>query len=472
MYKLDWSKLLCEERKRNSEAMSLPHRNGFDMDYDRVISSSSLRRLQDKAQVFPLQENDFTRTRLTHSLEVSSIGRSLGLNIGDWLIKKDEFRGYEQSRKLSSLLAVSCLVHDLGNPPFGHYGEDVIRQWFIKWFNGDKFNEVRDNYKQKYGTEIISEQEKNDFIFFEGNAQTIRILTKLQFLNDQYGINFTYGTLSTLIKYPYSSLDAKEHEKIGYFKSEEDIFNIIRAETGLEKGIRHPATFLLEAADDMSYLLADIEDGVKKGAIPWEVVYNNIKKEIGYNYNEVFKKLEDKRKIAAENDVPEQELINVQNFKVAMQSQMFLATINTFKENYEDIMNGEFTGELLRRSKAQDICNVLKKVAAEYCYANEEVLILELVGNSVMDNLLDLLVNAMVEDDGQFKSKNKTGKIFNVISSNFKYVHKLDKTGLPKKKYTEMTLYDKLMLVTDFISGMTDSYAVNLHKKLTGIKLP
>jgi len=205
---LEWKKLLCSERQRKTTTEALSHRNEFDKDYDRIIYSSSFRRLQDKAQVFPLQQNDFTRTRLTHSLEVASLGRSLAWNIGYWLKdEKKEFTTFEEIKQLASLVEVSCLVHDLGNPPFGHYGEDIIRNWFIKWFETSDYREA----EKKYGK--LTEQHERDFIYFEGNAQAVRILSRLQFLNDKYGANFTYGTFSTIMKYPWASNDNKAIEK-------------------------------------------------------------------------------------------------------------------------------------------------------------------------------------------------------------------------------------------------------------------
>lgn len=473
-YKLNWDQLLNEERERESEARSLPHRSGFDMDYDRVIYSSSLRRLQDKAQVFPLQENDFTRTRLTHSLEVSALGRSLGHSISNWLLEIGEFQSEEQARKLPSLLAVACLVHDLGNPPFGHYGEDIIRNWFSEWFKSDKFNELNTHYKkQNNDKEIMNEQQKRDFTYFEGNAQGIRILAKLQFLNDQYGINFTYGTLATLIKYPWSSLKVTEDKKkFGYFQSEEPLFNRIQEKTGLDNS-KHPVTYLLEAADDIAYLAADVEDGVKKGAVPWEKIYSDLQGQFGIKYKRIFDKLDDLRKQAETNKVPNKDLVNVQNFKVMIQGEMFKAVTEAFKEHYESLMNGTFKGEdLLSVSGANDIKEALKNVAQEYCYKYEEVLTLELVGNSVLESLLGLFVDAVVSDEGSYKTKVKTGKLFHLISPNFRHIQRLDKDGLPTKEYKEMSLYNQLMLVTDFISGMTDSYAVSLHQKLMGAKLP
>ena len=468
---LDWNKLLSGERYRKSESQSYAHRNEFDKDYERIIYSSSLRRLQDKAQVFPLQNNDFIRTRLTHSLEVASLGRSLAWNIGDWLIKKEQFEDFAKAKELSSLVEVACLVHDLGNPPFGHYGEDIIRKWFKNWFETEEFkNEV----VKKFGEDLNSQQ-KNDFIYFEGNAQGIRILSKLQFLNDQYGANFTYATLATLMKYPWASnneiVESGKKEKFGYFHSENELFRLISNETGIGN-CRHPATYLLEAADDIAYLTADIEDAVKKDVFDWDKVYRDIRHEFGDLYPKEFYRLEHLRRKALLNKVPSKDLINVQNFKVVIQGIMILAVVETFKENYELIMKGEFEGDLLSNSTARTLSDKLSEVAFKDVFSTKEVLTLELVGDRVLTDLLDLFVTAVVNIEGIKKTKTKHEKLVHLISENFRHIQRISEKGEPTVEFKDLPLYNRLQLVTDFISGMTDGYAVNLHQELLGVKLP
>jgi len=465
---LNWEKLLNGERERKSESHSTPYRNEFDKDYDRIIYSSSFRRLQDKAQVFPLQDNDFTRTRLTHSLEVASLGRSLAWNIGDWLIRQGEYEDFSKAKELASLVEVSCLVHDLGNPPFGHYGEDIIRNWFDAWFSSRTYEEVAERYGD------LNEQQKYDFLYFEGNAQAIRILSKLQFLNDQYGANFTYATLATLMKYPWASNHEKVKggkKKFGYFYSECALFGEIKNKVGIGE-CRHPATYILEAADDIAYLTADIEDAVKKGVFDWDKVYQDIRHEFGELYPKEFNRLEELRKKALLNKVPSKNLINVQNFKVAIQGIMIFAVVNTFKENYEAIMKGEFEGDLLSNSTARTLSDKLREVAYMYVFSNKEVLTLELVGDRVLTDLLDLFVNAVVNVEDIKKTKLKNEKIVHLISENFRHIQRISEKGEPTVEFKDLPLYNRLLLVTDFISGMTDGYAVNLHQELLGVKLP
>lgn len=466
---LNWDNLLSDKRQRKSEGKNFTHRNDFDKDYERIIYSSSLRRLQDKAQVFPLQNNDFTRTRLTHSLEVASLGRSLAWNLGEWLIQKEEYADFAQAKKLASLVEVSCLVHDLGNPPFGHYGEEIIRKWFKVWFKSPAYESATEKFEE------LTEQQKYDFLYFEGNAQAIRILSKLQFLNDNYGANFTLATLGTLMKYPWASNDemnkSREKKKFGYFYSETELFEEIKETIGID-GCRHPATYILEAADDIAYLTADIEDAVKKKVVDWDKVYRDIKHKLEETYPKEFTKLEELRRKALLNEVPNRDLINVQNFKVYIQGILIPAVVNCFKENYDSIMAGTFEGDLLSNSTARTLVENLEQVAYQYVFSDKEVLTLELVGDKVISDLLDLFVNAVVEVDNLTATKTKHDKLVHLISENFKHIQRISSKGEPTVEFSELTLYNRLQLVTDFVSGMTDGYAVNLHQELLGVKLP
>ena len=465
--KLNWKYLLSEDRIRPSATSdTVDCRNEFDKDYDRIVYSSSVRRLQDKAQVFPLQENDFPRTRLTHSIEVSALARSFGYSIGTWLLEQKDlgfdygFCEKKQIKKLATMLQTAALVHDLGNPPFGHYGEAIIRKWFSKSFNSEKFNS-------------LSKQQKNDFLYFEGNAQTLRILSKLQMLNDEYGINFTYGTLATIIKYPWNSCGISSNKKkFGYFFSEEKLVEKIFSSTGLNKNIKHPATFLLEAADDIAYLTADIEDGVKKRVVPWNKEYEKIKSKLKDKIPEIFKKTDEKIDTVNKKKIPNNDLVSIQNFKIFTQAYMFKEAISTFKSNYENIMAGNFKQDLLCECK--DLINELKRIAKEHCYSNEEVIQLELLGDSVLNGLLDKFISIVNNPQNTKDLQTYEGKIYNLISENFKYYCCLAKSKdeeISLKEFTEVDLYNQLLLITDYISGMTDSFALKLYKKLIGVKL-
>lgn len=467
---LEWKDLLCEDRIRTSsrkktEQQDYVTRNEFEADYDRIVGSSSVRRLQDKAQVFPLQKNDFVRTRLTHSMEVSAIARSLAKTVGMSLEKNGEFKR-EDTEKLMGMLQTAGLIHDLGNPPFGHYGETVIRNWYKEVVLKEK-KEHDPHYKMK--------QEDYDFLYFDGNVQNLRIVTKLQTLNDQYGANFTYGTLATIIKYPYNSVNSKnEKNKFGYYKSEEDIINKIWYKTGLKEGVRHPATFLLEAADDIVYICDDIEDGVKKGYIPWFKEYDNLEKEFGTEekYAEIFGNL---KAIQLNKDMTEEEriLTHVRLFRNFVQGYLIKSAVKCFLNEYDKIMNGQYElNDLLKND--EKLIKKMKKITVIYCFACDEVLTLEVVGNRVIRELLDIFYNALITSNYKIieDTTKYEGKIYHMISDNYKYIAKFDYNKGKSRTLENITDYDKIHLIVDFISGMTDSYAVLLYKKLVGINLP
>ena len=400
MGQLQWSNLLCEKRQRMSTTRKEPDansginfvtRNEFEADYDRIVGSSSVRRLQDKAQVFPLQKNDVVRTRLTHSIEVSAIARSLAKTVGLELEKRNEFQR-EDTEKLMGMLQTAGLIHDLGNPPFGHYGETAIRKWYQDKF----FPNSKNMSEQDADNNFVGErtQEETDFLYFDGNVQNLRIVTKLQTMNDQYGVNFTYGTLAAIIKYPYASKNTvDDKKKFGYFKSEEDIVRKIWNETGLDEGVRHPATYLLEAADDIVYLCDDIEDGVKKGYIPWEKEYGAIKRIFGKTekYKKIFESIEKNQPDPALKD-EEKIIARVRLFRNYVQGYLMRTAIKTFFDEYDVIMNGHFgLRDLLEPDL--DFVEALKKITGKYCFACEEVLTLEVVGERVIKELLRISRN-------------------------------------------------------------------------------
>ncbi len=468
MVKMEWKKLLSTKRVRKTETPLEPFRNDFEKDYERVVSSSSLRRLQDKAQVFPLQENDFTRTRLTHSIEVSSIAKSLGKRVAYNLIANgymDELQG----EKLTSLLSVCGLVHDLGNPPFGHYGEDIIKNWFES--NKKKFSSI--------GNKI------DDFCCFDGNAQTIRILSKLQYMKDAYGINFCYGTLATLLKYPQSSHEVIKEKilskrKIGFFESEKFLFEDIISETGMKdlsgnKIMRHPATYLLEAADDIAYLFADLEDAVKKDYAIWGKLKKDLFKVLDKtdDFNFVHEKI--KKMVKTNNQrLPENDCVAIEAsyFRVLCQGKCIELVCNEFVDNYEFIINGQYYEQTKRKSLC-DAIPVISKIRDKcvmYAYQNSEVLSLEIIAKNVLETLLEKFIHAAMDENYKDK-RTESGKIYSKISQNFLLIQKFNKNGRYIKN-KKIGTYEQIQTVIDYISGMTDSYALNLHKTLLGTKLP
>ena len=269
--RMRWSRLLAAARPRASAGGRYggDGRSAFEKDYHRIIGSASFRRLQDKTQVFPLDKSDFVRTRLTHSLEVSSFAKSLGQTVCREIMAKglDGEMTPERAADVCDVLLCAGLIHDLGNPPFGHFGETVIREWFREHLD-------RLTYKGRPLAHYLTEQMRRDFLYFEGNAQALRLVSRLHFMVDEHGMNLTYALLNAMIKYPVAStgIDKKSGDirakKMGYFAAEEALYRDIAAATGAD-GVRHPLAFLLEAADDIAYRTADIEDGFKKGMLSY-----------------------------------------------------------------------------------------------------------------------------------------------------------------------------------------------------------
>lgn len=455
---MDWKALLSSERERQSMTGANPYRNPFEMDYERVVASSSVRRLQDKTQVFPLQANDFTRTRLTHSLEVSSIGRSIGRRVAKMLSERNPEASKSCPKDfpdlLSSLLAVVGLVHDLGNPPFGHYGETIIRNWAkknIHLFGGDGWLQ--------------------DYSYFDGNAQTIRILSRLQNISDDKGMNFTFGTLAALLKYPWSSAYCIEHQKrkLGFFFSERSLFDQIVASTEMKKdqesALKNPATLLLEAADDIAYLFDDVEDGYKKGCFSFDDIDQTILR-YANNFSSAWdisgwiKKIEC---FTASMPKKEREMTKVNAIRIYFQGRYIETICNEFIDHYDIIMHGKYNQELVNCPSLKQITDSVKCLCKNYIFNNNEVLMLELTGKTVLNSLLDKFSEAL---NGRYNdSRTGDGKLYALISDNFKHAFKNT-----AKDFDEG--YRKMQLVVDFISGMSDSYALNLHRSLTGITLP
>lgn len=449
---LTWKKLFYDQRIRDLEKTrvikSIGIRNEFDRDFDRIIYSSSIRRLQDKTQVFPLQENDFTRTRLTHSMEVMALGESMAWSIANNINKQkkdEEFNSLEKMKRLPSMVKVACLVHDLGNPPFGHYGEAIIKNWFKTFFEHNKELEM-------------SDEQKNDFINFDGNAQTIHILCSLQFLNDKFGVNFTLGSLSALMKYPWSSSDSKAKKgKFGYMQSEKVIFENIVNKIGVGNlGKRHPAALIMEAADDIAYGTVDMEDGIKKGIVPWSSYEEELNKKLKLILNDKdYKKYKDN--IQRKND-----LVRYQNFKINLQGALIKKSISNFMNNYEKIMEGSYTDDLYEDKVLKEILSDIEKYTIKHCFNDREVLKLELMGDKILSDLLDLFVPAVLSKNKNDKEK----KLVSLISDNFKEVQVLKLENDVETDIDSLRDYEKIQLVVDYISGMTDSYASSLHKEL------
>jgi dGTPase len=460
---MEWERLLDANRRRQT-TMPGDVRIEFERDYDRSVFSTPVKRLQDKAQVFPLEPHDAIRTRLTHSLEVSAVARGLAIHVCKWLVEKQiVLPGMDRS--IEAIASTCGLLHDLGNPPFGHSGEDAIREWFLKKF--PRIGELAEL--------LNSDDLARDFFLFEGNAQTLRLVSKLQVLADYKGLNLTYGTLSALCKYTASSKEAnpdhRDHakKKPGYFTSEHDVIKEIRDKTGTGDA-RNPITFLVEAADDIVYSVADIEDGIKKGILSWpelQQLLESTKGSVKKHVRTVLKKKSDILK-AGRTRVPVDLADDVHGaaFRTAAISVLVKGCNEAFREHYEAIMAGEFREDLVKMSEPAPLIGLLKDIGKKRIYCTRPNLKLELMGRHVIRDLMDIFwegAKILPIEDRPVKTKDFAGKAAALLSENYRkvFIHfAKEEKGLPE-------MYHRFQLLTDYICGMTDTFAKRLHAELT-----
>jgi dGTPase len=446
-------------------------RSQFEKDYHRIIGSASFRRLQDKTQVFPLDKSDFIRTRLTHSLEVSSIAKSLGQNIAQDILQngRDPEFDWQMKEDVCNILQCAGLIHDIGNPPFGHFGESAIREWFVR-------NLPKLTYKGKPVTSVLSKQMLADFYNFEGNAQALRLLTKLHFLVDENGMNLTYALLNTIVKYPVPSTAINPHsgdikdKKMGYFYAEEELYYKIAASAGTT-GMRHPLTFILEAADDIAYKTADIEDAYKKGCISYHSLLHELElyeqkaslRELAYfNAAQV---LRDKYDQAVRRHIVDKEEFALQNFLVRVQGVLISCATYGFLNNYDAIMQGSYRYDLFEFTYARGLMKLLGDVAYHYAFVSNPIFKLEIAAGTVLDFHLDHFVPAALYYDTEVPQRDVEEKLISLVSENYKQAYLAASAG----KDEAYRLYLRLLLVTDYVCGMTDSYAKSLYQELNGI---
>lgn len=480
---MQWKELLCADRERNPRLNpnSGDLRTEFEKDYHRIIGSASFRRLQDKTQVFPLDRSDFIRTRLTHSLEVSSFAKSLGQNISEMLLKEQMDASFLPSYKqdVCDILQCAGLLHDIGNPPFGHFGETAIREWFKK-------NLPLLQYKGKPVSEVLTEQMREDFYHFEGNTQALRVVTKLHYLVDEHGMNLTKGLLGTIIKYPIASnqitdskqqkadaengrkLPAITYRKMGYYYADREVFHDIQEATGTN-GCRHPLTFLLEAADDIAYRTADIEDAYKKGCLSFEKLLSELNQKrndaVEAVYGQMVDDLSGRYRKAVERQIDSPEIYALQNWIVRVQGKMIQCVTEGFRKHYHEIMEGTYAEDLFYGTECALMMEVLGDIAYRYAFISKPILKLEIAADSVFRFLLERFVDAVIYYDTEVKLNDVQKKLMSLISENYKTIYKI----YSKDRNDTEKLYLRLLLVTDSICGMTDSYAKSLYQELNGI---
>ncbi len=468
---MKWQELLSTKRPR--EAVAKPKqkedlRSEFEKDYHRIIGSASFRRLQDKTQVFPLDKSDFIRTRLTHSLEVSSYAKSLGQNIGEYILTyiKDPNFTWKDKEEICNILECAGLIHDIGNPPFGHFGESVIRDWF-------KRNLPIVKFKGETVENLLTEQMREDFYHFEGNAQALRLVTRLHYLVDEHGMNLTYALLHTIVKYPVSSVGIDKttgnikDKKMGYYYADKCIFESIVKETGTD-GNRHPLTFILEAADDIAYKTADIEDAYVKGFIS----YYQLKEELRQlqerepeNPFRPLEKLEHKYESGVNRGVSNPEEYAVKNWIVQVQGFLINCATYGFTSNYNAIMEGTYGKDIFCGTYGEGLMHLLGDMAYRRVFTTPSIYKMEVAESVIMDFLMDKFVKAVLYYDTDVKLNDIDKRVVSFISENYKSAYHNQAEGKDENE----KLYLRLLLVTDYICGMTDSYAKRLYQELNAV---
>lgn len=474
---MNWEQLLSTKRSRGSSnknkyLKNTDLRSEFEKDYHRIIGSASFRRLQDKTQVFPLDKSDFIRTRLTHSLEVSSFAKSLGQNIGEniLLYKKDPGFTPRMKEDICSILQCAGLIHDIGNPPFGHFGELAIREWFernlpILKFHGEPIDQ------------ILTERMREDLYHFEGNAQALRLVSKLHFLVDEHGMNLTYALLNTIVKYPVASdeIDPKsgniKDKKLGYYLADENIFREIQEATGTN-GRRHPLTFILEAADDIAYKTADIEDAFIKGFISYQKLLEELTElQVMYGKSDAnafnpARLLDELYLRGKDKHVEDPEEYAIKNWIVRVQGFLINCATYGFTSNYNEIMAGRYEHDLFYHTFAEKLMDMLGDLASREVFTSDTIYRMEVAEATMIDYLMDRFVSAVIKyDDKEEKMGTLDIRMVSFISSNYKNAYHFQAQG----KSDEERLYLRLLLVTDYICGMTDSYAKRLYQELKAI---
>ena len=439
---MDWKKLLTPQRLGKSEPEDIRwDRTCFQKDYDRLVFSSPFRRLKDKTQVFSLSTNDYVRTRLIHSLEVSCVGRSLGRIVGCEIVNRHKLdREGFSAADFGDIISAACLAHDIGNPPFGHAGEDAIRIGFESWFGGYE-NPVEG---------LLNDSQKADFELFEGNAQGFRTIAKLETSPRPGGMQLTCPTLAAFTKYPRESF-IPEHilngysgssvKKYSFFQAEKDLFAQVAETVGLISRndsvawwSRHPLAFLVEAADDICYSIIDVEDAFRMGYL---------------SFHEAQSLLQD---IAGLNLKNKEEAEIIKHLRAGAINQLVSEAAEVFLGYEPKILSGEFDQDLLSLGNyAQPLAEIRKTIASKV-FQHRDVLRIRIAGYEILGKLFAKFVNAAL-------TNSEKGKLVSYL--------------LPEeyRPNSDENAYNKILKITDYISGMTDSYATSLFQELSGISL-
>ncbi len=441
---MDWNKLLSTRRLGMEDwatSDKSEDRTQFQRDYDRIIFSSPFRRMQNKTQVFPLPQHIFVHNRLTHSLEVASVGRSLGNLLAEKLIPENHEN--QLVSEIGTIVSTACLAHDLGNPPFGHSGEAAISNFFEKGA-GHEFEP------------LLTDGEWKDFTCFDGNANAFRLLTHQFNGKRPGGFALTYSTLASIVKYPYESVLAKK-PKFGFFQSEKEDYKKIANQLGIElksgsseSFCRHPLVYLVEAADDICYQVMDLEDAFKLGILSYAETkslylgFYDTEKDKKYieNINATLMRVTDKNE-------------QISYLRAGVIGKLIYECIGIFIENQQNILAGNFAGSLIGSLKntQANAMNTVKDISYSQVYNHRSVVEIEIAGYKIIGTLLEEFVGAIMNPKDLYSKK-----ILSLLPEQY--------------KIQSDSAYLKIQSIVDFVSGMTDVFALDLYRKIKGISLP
>ena len=443
---MNWDQIISTTRLGQEELATKDNKHSrtqFQRDYDRIIFSSPFRRMQNKTQVFPLPGSVFVHNRLTHSLEVASVGRSLGSMFVELAESEKMVVENPLFQEIGSVVSAACLAHDMGNPPFGHSGEDAIAQFFKKSTEPRLKNE-------------LSEGQWKDFTQFDGNANAFRLLSHQFNGRREGGFALTYTTLASIVKYPYESV-LTEKAKFGFFQSEKSIFARIANELGLlqqsgnpDKYIRHPLVFLVEAADDICYQLMDLEDAHKLKIHNFEETRSLLM--------QFFDQQSEAKQINRINETLK--LVSDPNEQIAylrasVIGKLVKQCVVVFWEKQSEILSGSFHKPLIDCVQAKSIAAIktIKEVSIKNIYNDRSVIEIEISGYQIIGTLLEVFTEAVLNP-----KEGISRKMLQLIPDQYSGNHS--------------TIYEKVQTVVDFVSGMTDLYALDLYRKIKGINIP
>jgi len=441
---MNWTELISSKRLGTKPALKqteLYNRTQFQRDYDRMIFSSPFRRMQNKTQVFPLPGSIFVHNRLTHSLEVASVGRSLGNILSEKL--QDSGESNPLITELGAVVSAACLAHDMGNPPFGHAGEEAISSYFR-------------NGKGQNLQLVLQPEEWNDFVFFDGNANAFRLLSHQFNGRRAGGFALTYTTLASIVKYPFESVGIKK-SKFGFFQSEKNIYQEIALELNIKqldseplKFARHPLVFLVEAADDICYQLMDLEDAHKLGILTYEQT-----KALFLNFYDP--KADADLLARIENTFHEVLDHNerIAYLRAGVINKLVHECMAVFEDKQEEIMNATFQKSLISQVQglSKIAMNEIEALSIEKIYKHRSVVEVEISGHQIIGTLLESFIEAILAPDQGYAKR-----LISLMPVQYRGDHQ--------------TTYEKVQSVIDFVSGMTDLYALDLFRKIKGINLP